>query len=72
VGWTVGDQVGLSFDSPFDVTQLSRSTPEVAPQQWVRPAYLDKAAESAGPWDPRWQRISMREMGDELEGFLKR
>ncbi len=72
VGWVVGDQVGLRFHADFDVTQLSRSTPEVTPQQWVRPAYLDRAAEASSPWDPKWQRITMREMGQELEGFLKR
>jgi len=72
VGWVVGDQVGLRFHSHFDVTQLARSTPEVAPQRWERPAYLNKAAETASPWDPKWQRITMGEMGEELEGFLKR
>jgi hypothetical protein len=72
VGWAVGDQVGLRFHTPFDVTQLSRSTPEVAPQRWERPSYLNKSAETASPWDPRWQRISMREIGQELDGFLKR
>ena len=72
VGWCVGDQVGIHFHSPFDVTQLARSTPEVAPQRWERPAYLNKTAESASPWDPKWQRISMSEMNEELEGFLKR
>jgi hypothetical protein len=72
IGWVVGDQVGLRFHGHFDVTQLARSTPQIAPQRWERPAYLNKAAETASPWDPRWQRISMREMGDELEGFLKR
>lgn len=72
VGWAVGDQVGLHFDADFDVTQLARSTPEVAPQRWERPAYLNKAAVSASPWDPKWQRITMSEMNEELEGFLKR
>lgn len=72
VGWTVGDQIGLRFAADFDVTQLARSTPEVAPQRWVRPSYLDKIEASASPWDPKWQRISMSEMGAELEGFLKR
>ena len=72
VGWAVGDQVGLRFHTPFDVTQLSRSTPEVAPQRWERPSYLNKAAETASPWDPKWQRISMSEIGQELDGFLKR
>jgi hypothetical protein len=43
----------------------------VTPTHWVRPAYLDKvAADSA--WDPRWQRLSVGELKNELEGFLKR
>lgn len=72
VGWAVGDQVGLRFHAHFDVTLLSRSTPEVTPQRWERPAYLDKAAANASPWDPKWQRLTMGEMGEELDGFLKR
>lgn len=72
VGWAVGDQVGLHFHSQFDVTQLSRTTPEVAPSTWVQPDYLTRAGASASPWDPKWQRLNMREMNDELEGFLKR
>jgi hypothetical protein len=72
VGWAVGDQVGLNFHSPFDVTQIARSTPEVAPTTWVQPDYLTKAGASESPWDPKWQRLNMREINDELEGFLKR
>ena len=71
VGWAVGDQVGLRFTDPFDVTQLSRSTPEVAPATWVQPDYL-KSGASTTPWDAKWQRLSMREINDELEGFMKR
>lgn len=71
VEWAVGDQVGVRFHSPFDMSQLARARPEVTPRQWVRPAYLDKIeAESA--WDPRWQRLSVSELKHELEGFLKR
>ena len=72
VGWAVGDQVGLNFHSHFDVTQLARSTPEVAPTTWVQPAYLTKAGASESPWDPKWQRLNMREINQELDGFLKR
>lgn len=72
VGWAVGDQVGLNFHAHFDVTQLSRSTPEVAPSTWVQPDYLTKAGASASPWDPKWQRLNMHQINDELEGFLKR
>jgi hypothetical protein len=72
VGWAVGDQVGLNFHNHFDVTQLARSTPEVAPATWVQPDYLTKAGASESPWDPKWQRLNMREINQELEGFLKR
>jgi len=72
VGWAVGDQVGLGFHTAFDVTQLARSTPAVAPSTWVRPAYLDKVEAPPSPWDPKWQRLTMSEINDELEGFLKR
>lgn len=72
VGWTVGDQVGLHFHTAFDVTLLARSTPEVASTTWVQPDYLTKAGASASPWDPKWQRLNMREINQELDGFLKR
>jgi hypothetical protein len=71
VEWAVGDQIGLRFHLPFDMSRLGHARPHVAPTQWVRPAYLDKIeAESA--WDPRWRRLSVGELKHELEGFLKR
>lgn len=72
VEWMVGDQVGLKFHSQFDMSQLARSTPEVAPASWVRPAYLDKTDALDSPWDPRWNRLTITELSEELEGFLKR
>lgn len=72
IGWATGDQLGLSFDAPFEMGQLSKSTPEVAPARWVRPAYLNRTEEYSSPWDPRWQRLSVGELEEELEGFLKR
>jgi hypothetical protein len=71
VEWAVGDQVGVRFHTPFDMTQLGQARPEVTPSHWVRPAYLDKIdADSA--WDPRWKRMSVGDLKIELEGFLKR
>lgn len=72
VEWMVGDQVGLKFHSAFDMSQLAHSTPEVAPSNWVRPAYLDKTEGLESPWDPRWNRLTLTELSEELEGFLKR
>jgi hypothetical protein len=79
VQWVVGAQIGLKFHARFDMRRLARSKPEVAAAppsaQRSRPAYLEKnEAEQDGsdPWDPRWERLSLREINLELEGFLKR
>jgi hypothetical protein len=72
VQWAVGDQVGLRFHTPFNMQLLSRSKPKVAPATWVRPSYLQTGAEKAdSPWDPRWNRLSVSELNEELEGFLR-
>lgn len=72
VEWVVGDQIGLSFRSFFDMQLLAQSPPEVAPEEWERPASLEKANALGTPWDPRWERLSLAELGQELEGFIKR
>jgi hypothetical protein len=79
VQWVVGAQIGFKFHAPFDMRRLARSKPEVAAAppsgQWSRPAYLEKdedEQDGSDPWDPRWQRLTMREINLELEGFLKR
>jgi PilZ domain len=72
VQWAVGDQVGLRFHTPFNMQLLGRSKPKVAPATWVRPSYLQTGAEKAdSPWDPRWNRLSVNELNEELEGFLR-
>ena len=72
VEWVVGDQVGLRFHNEFDMQLLAKSQPEMTPVRWVRPAYLDSAGEPDSPWDERWGRLSLGELNEELEGFLKR
>lgn len=72
VVWVVGDQVGFRFHTPFEMAQLAESLPEVAPSEWIRPGYLDPEAGSDSPWDPRWNRLSVGELRNELEGFMKR
>ena len=63
---------GIHFHAAFDVTLLARSTPKSLRRSWVQPDYLTKAGTSASPWDPKWQRLNMREINQELDGFLKR
>ena len=56
VAWAVGDQVGLRFDAPFDMSLLATSRPAV----------------QASASDSHWHHSSLSELKSELEGFLKR
>ena len=71
VTWAVGDQAGLNFHEPFDMRCLSQTRPQVAPVEWLRPAYLENGASSPVEKDG-WDRLSLEQLRDELEGFLKR
>lgn len=70
VEWVVGDQVGLRFHTPFDMSLLARARPTVA-EGWERPAYLDQGS-ARSAWDRRWERLDIGELRAELEGFMKR
>jgi hypothetical protein len=72
VTWVVGDQAGLRFQAPFDLSQLARARPQVAPVRWDRPDYLGSAPAADSPWAEEWGRMSLGELRDELEGFMKR
>jgi hypothetical protein len=71
VEWVVGDHFGLRFHSPFDMSALAQSRPDVAPSEWIRPAYLEAESTPDSPWDPRWDRMTVGELNQELEGYLK-
>lgn len=70
VTWAIGDTAGLRFDRDFDLSQLARSRPEVAPPKWLRPDYLAPSATDPH-WDEEWKHLSLPELREELEGFWK-
>jgi hypothetical protein len=72
VEWAIGDQVGLRFERPFDLSLLAATRPEVAPNEWKRPSYLESSNQPDSPWDPNWERSTLESLKTELEGFLKR
>jgi len=72
VAWAVGDQAGLRFQKPFDLADLARAKPQLAPHRWDRPAYLQPGPAADSPWDKEWGRMSLGQLRDELEGFMKR
>ena len=69
VTWVVGDQAGLKFQKHFDLTQLARAKPQVVGKRWNAPSYLQ--SEPAARETP-WGRMSLGELRDELEGYMKR
>ena len=58
VEWAIGDQVGLRFDKPFDLSLLASSHPQLA-------------QDLAGS-DSHWDHATLSDLQDELQGFLKR
>lgn len=72
VTWSRGPQAGLSFERPFDVSQLAEMKPTVMPKRWARPTFLRTVTEPDSPWAQQWQRASLEELKAELEGYMKR
>lgn len=66
VEWAVGDHAGLRFHTPFDLRLLTESRPTVAPTTWAPPSYLGVVDE-----EDRWGRLTLHQLRDELEGFMK-
>ena len=66
VEWAVGDHAGLRFHTPFDLRVLTESRPTVVSNTWAPPAYLGVTDE-----DDRWGRLTLHQLRDELEGFMK-
>jgi PilZ domain len=72
VAWVVGDEAGLRFDRPFDLHDLARARPQVTPSHWKPPSYLTSEPDQDSPWAEHWRRMSIGELRQELEGFMKR
>ena len=72
VSWVFGDKVGLKFKVPFDLGVLRKSKPEVAPAMLTRPGPSQIYADQDNPWAEGWNRQSIDELRDDLEGYLKR
>lgn len=68
IEWAVGDQVGLRFHAPFDMELLAQSRPTVISPVLPPPDYCEEGPGS----DDRWGRLTLSQLRQELEGFLKR
>ena len=75
VSWSRGGQAGLIFEEPFDLARLANARPKVVPSEqgrWQAPDYLRRSPNAASPWGDHWQTASLDELGEQLEGFMKR
>ena len=72
VSWVVGNYLGLSFDEPFEMRRLAQSKPSVAPPKWMRPSYLEDHVSADSAWDESWRRMSVDQLREHLEGYMKR
>ena len=72
VTWTCGDKIGMKFKNSFDMAMLHKSKPEVAPAMMIRPGPSQVYADQDNPWAEGWNRQSLDELREDLEGYLKR
>ncbi|WP_294122626.1 PilZ domain-containing protein [Sphingomonas sp.] len=72
VSWTFGDKIGLKFKDKFDLRVLGKSRPVVTPSMLIRPGPTQATADQDNPWAEGWNRQSIDDLRDDLEGFLKR
>lgn len=68
VRWSRGDQLGLVFKTPFDISTLALANPEVAPQRWAKPEYLRDEQSDSSPWAAQWGRLTIEEVQQTLSG----
>ena len=67
VEWTVGDQMGVSFHSPFDLALLAQARPVLVRPTWAPPT-CDSAVQAA--WERRLRRLSPAQLRAEFEGYV--
>lgn len=73
VSWTFGDKSGLKFNNPFDLRLLGNAKPDLAPQLMTRPGPTGRVSKDQdNPWAEEWNRQSLEDLRDDLEGYLKR
>jgi hypothetical protein len=71
VEWALGNQLGLRFKTPFDMSLLAQSRPVLATSGWEPPSYLALGA-AMSMYEKRWTRRSPSKLRDERQGFIKR
>ena len=72
VMWTADGRAGLRFNEPFDWTLLLKPRTEAETARWQAPAFLRNHAQRDSRCDERWKNMTLNELNEDLDGFLKR
>jgi hypothetical protein len=67
VHWARGDQAGLKFHVPYDLSALANARPEVAGARWKAPDYLREDKGGNSPWADQWGRSDLSQVHRALE-----
>jgi hypothetical protein len=66
VSWSQGDQFGLAFTRPFELTRLSSAKPQVACDSYVKPDEFKEHSRESSPWASQWGRLSVAQLKKSL------
>ena len=67
VEWSAGDQMGVSFHTPFDLALLAHARPVVVRPNWSPPTYAG-AVQAA--WERRLRRLTPAQLRAEFKGYI--
>jgi len=65
IRWSVGGQLGMKFDSKFDLKLLALNKPAApapAPDAMLKPDYLKTDGSASSPWAAMWERLSPKDL----------
>jgi hypothetical protein len=72
VVWTAGGRAGLRFKQPFNWSLLLKAPTEAETTHWEAPAYLRQNSHCDSRWEENLKNMTLNELNEDLDGFLKR
>jgi hypothetical protein len=72
VVWAVGGRAGLRFNAPFDWAALLQPPSEAEVASWEEADFAHSNADADSRWEEHWKNMTINELNEDLDGFLKR
>ncbi|MGF1549306.1 MAG: PilZ domain-containing protein [Sphingomonadaceae bacterium] len=72
VRWTRGDELGVSFDEPFDLSNLAYGNIDATElPEWMQPEYLKNGIDAESEWGSGDRPLTLEELEATLRGRIK-